>query len=293
MPHIALKLAIIPAVPVSIVWLIFPLALATFIVNTPRVRLGDETPADYGLAYETVAFDNSDGDTLKGWYVPSGNGAAVILLHGAGKNRIRTLEYADIFARHGYGVLLFDRRGYGESEGSPNVFGWTGAGDVDAAVEFLDGRPDVDDGRIGALGLSVGGEIALNAIGENDGIGAVISEGAGIHVWSEYKQMPNKGIGEHIFGVSMFNAYTAIYALSGDEQPPSNLDLIQNVDRPILLISTGSGEEGEWNDLLMDEAGPNVDLWETGGGHIHGLDEKPVEYEQRVTDFLDKAFFEE
>ena len=32
-----------------------------------------------------------------------------------------------MLARHGYGVLLFDRRGEGESEGDPNGFGWQGS----------------------------------------------------------------------------------------------------------------------------------------------------------------------
>ena len=29
-----------------------------------------------------------------------------------------------MLVRHGYGVLLFDRRGEGESNGDPNEFGW-------------------------------------------------------------------------------------------------------------------------------------------------------------------------
>ena len=47
--------------------------------------------------------------------------------------------------QHGYGVLLFDRRGEGESEGDPNGLGWRGTRDVHAAISFLQGRPDVDD----------------------------------------------------------------------------------------------------------------------------------------------------
>ena len=42
-----------------------------------------------------------------------------------------------MLARHGYGVLLFDRRGEGESEGDPNIFGWQGERDIHAAVAFL------------------------------------------------------------------------------------------------------------------------------------------------------------
>ena len=49
-----------------------------------------------------------------------------------------------MLARHGYGVLLFDRRGEGRSEGEPNTFGWGGDEDIKAAIRYLKTRPDVD-----------------------------------------------------------------------------------------------------------------------------------------------------
>ena len=63
--------------------------------------------------------------------------------------------------RHGYGVLLLDRRGEGASEGDYNAFGWSGEPDLRAAIAFLRRQPDVDPARIGGLGLSVGGELLL------------------------------------------------------------------------------------------------------------------------------------
>jgi X-Pro dipeptidyl-peptidase (S15 family) len=64
-----------------------------------------------------------------------------------------------MLVRHGYGVLLFDRRGEGESEGDWNVFGWQGERDLYAAAGFLRSRDDVDPERIGGIGRSVGGEM--------------------------------------------------------------------------------------------------------------------------------------
>ena len=84
-----------------------------------------------------------------------------------------------MLVRHGYGVLLFDRRGEGASEGDPNMWGWGGERDIHAAVDFLQHRPDVDPDRIGGIGFSVGGELMLQAAAENDGLAAVVSEGAG------------------------------------------------------------------------------------------------------------------
>ena len=46
-----------------------------------------------------------------------------------------------MLARHGYGVLIFDRRGEGRSDGDPNPLGWSGAEkDLLAAVDFLKRR---------------------------------------------------------------------------------------------------------------------------------------------------------
>ena len=46
--------------------------------------------------------------------------------------------------------------------------GWGGERDIFAALDFLEDRPDVDPNRIGGLGLSVGGELMLQAAAEDE-----------------------------------------------------------------------------------------------------------------------------
>ena len=91
----------------------------------------------------------------RAWYVPSGNGAALLLLPGSGSNRTSTLGHAAVLAKHGYGVLLLDTRGHGKSDGHAMDFGWYGDIDIEAAVAYLGTRPDVRGGRIGVVGLSM------------------------------------------------------------------------------------------------------------------------------------------
>ena len=139
-------------------------------------------PANHlGVAYEDVKFTTSDGLELEGWYVPSRNGAAVMAIPGRGSSQ----KQARMLARHGYGVLLFDRRGEGKSEGDPNSWGWGASKDIKAAIDFLQRRPDVDSRRIGGIGLSVGGEILLETASETDELAAVVAEGAGARSTSE------------------------------------------------------------------------------------------------------------
>ena len=42
----------------------------------------DESPADYGMDFETLTLTTEDGCKLAAWYVPSKNGAALIAQHG-------------------------------------------------------------------------------------------------------------------------------------------------------------------------------------------------------------------
>jgi hypothetical protein len=93
-----------------------------------------------GTAYENVTLHTSDGLELDGWYVPSRNGAAVIAFPG----RAGSQAHARMLARHGYGVLLFDRRGEGASEGDPNALGWGGDRDIDAAVLITAKHGEID-----------------------------------------------------------------------------------------------------------------------------------------------------
>jgi dienelactone hydrolase len=78
----------------------------------------------------------------------------VALLHGLFSNRAQLLPEAELLARHGHGVLLFDTRAAGESEGELASWGDRERFDVLAALEFLSARSDVDPRRIGMYGFS-------------------------------------------------------------------------------------------------------------------------------------------
>jgi dienelactone hydrolase len=80
-----------------------------------------------------------------------------------------------MLARHGYGVLLYDRRGEGRSQGDPDSWGWDFDKDIRAGLEFLKHRADVDAARIGGIGLSVGGEMLLQTAAETTDLRAVVA----------------------------------------------------------------------------------------------------------------------
>jgi uncharacterized protein len=91
-----------------------PVAFAIVVNHKARAPVH---AANLGRPYVDVSLRTSDGLRLAGWYVPSRNGAAVIAFPG----RKGPVRHARMLVRHGYGVLLLDRRGEGESEGDFNA----------------------------------------------------------------------------------------------------------------------------------------------------------------------------
>jgi pimeloyl-ACP methyl ester carboxylesterase len=174
-------------------------------------------------------------------------------------------------------------RGYGDSDGDPNAFGWGATRDVDAAVAFLRAHGEE---RIGALGLSVGGEQLLEAAAGNVNLRAVVSDGAGER---SVKETADRGWAASLVLPQRAVMTTAIAALSGDTPPVGLGDAIDAISpRPVFLVYAEHGAGGE--DLTpqwFDAAGQPKLTWRVpGAGHTGGLEAQPREYERRVVAFL-------
>ena len=125
----------VPAGLIACLFVLGPIGMGIVASHKWREPVGEPPSA----AYRDVAFEASDGLDIKGWYRPSENGAAVLLVHGGSSDRKGSVAHAEMLARRGYGVLLYDARGRGESDGSENNYGWDWAKDIDGAIAFLKG----------------------------------------------------------------------------------------------------------------------------------------------------------
>jgi fermentation-respiration switch protein FrsA (DUF1100 family) len=230
-----------------------------------------------------------DGLRLEGWFVPSRNGATVIVFPG----RSGPQKQARMLIGHGYGVLLFDRRGEGASEGEPNAFGWVGDRDLYAAAAYLRGRPDVDPERIGAIGLSVGGEMLIHAAAHSDAFRAIVSEGA-----SGQSMRDGLANGDTLDSVLGGGVNTLAVALFTNTLPPPSLKSeIPKIAPTALFLVYGEkgqgGSERKPNKLFYAAAHQPKQSWEVPNGqHIAGITTEPAEYERRVVGFFDGTLLE-
>jgi dienelactone hydrolase len=278
----AQRVLAVPTLALLTFTLLGPLALGMVEVHKWREPIG----AKPGPGYEDVAFRSSDGLKLTGWFHPSANGATILLVHGGNGDRQGPAQHARMLVRHGYGVLLYDARGRGHSEGSPNSYGWDWRHDVAGALRYLEGRPDVDPARIGGLGLSTGADVLVETAPDRPDLKAVVADGAAAETWEDWHRLRGTDLGA-IPGAAMFGA---IRVLSGDAPSPTLEDRVAEIRRPTLLVSTGRAEEYGFNEMYERVGNPHVQHWNLpDAGHTAGIRQARVAYEQRVTAFFDRT----
>jgi hypothetical protein len=267
--------------PLALVFVLGPMGMGIVGTHKWREPVG-EPPSS---AYQDVSFRASDGLKIAGWYRPSRNGAAVVVVHGGSSDRKGSLAHAQMLAARGYGVLVYDARGRGESDGSENNYGWDWAKDIDGALAFLERRADVEPGRIGAVGLSTGAEVLIQVAAEHKGL-PVVADGTAAGSYEDWHRLRGNEIG----AVPGWVMFTTMRVTSGDPPGPPLEDLVAQIESPALLISAGTAEEREFSDLYERAAGPSVEHWNLPDAvHTHAIRSHRSEYEQRVGEFFDRA----
>lgn len=279
------RLVSIPAAYLLIELVVFPVAGGVYAANAPAGHLGKATPASYGLASTDVSFTTPDGVRLAGWYVPSHNGAAVVVVPGSGSTRAATLSQGSVLARHGYGVLFVDHRGHGTSGGTAMDFGWWGERDLSGAVSFLEGRPEVNADRIAILGESMGGEEAIGAIGSDRRVRAVIAEGVTGRTAADTARLGGGLTAEVARVQSWISDHTAGLLSRAPRPAPIRTSLRRAAPRSVLIIS--GHDEIAAGRYFRAGSPHNVQLVEMPDTeHTSGLRTHPRAWERAVIDFL-------
>jgi pimeloyl-ACP methyl ester carboxylesterase len=183
--HVEILLAAMLGITCSLILL----DLIISIIQQAFLRFDDEpgtaqTSADT-FTVETLSIHNMHATLVKSRATPATRAPVVILHHGYGSTYRRMLVYAYPLALNGYAVLLYNTRGHGkivkQHDGTVNEHS---PGDkteileimkaLNLVVEFIASRQDIDAGRIGFMGISLGAIVGLTYGACNPAIKCVI-----------------------------------------------------------------------------------------------------------------------
>ncbi len=151
--------------------------MQNFFFFPDRVSYG--TPEAAGLEYEDVYFQSRDGTRLHGWFIPAQAEekakGTVVHMHGNAQNMSAHWMFAGWLPRQGYNLLVFDYRGYGQSQGVPEEQGVFE--DAVAALAYARAITDEGAASLHVFGQSLGGMLAIAATAANPAcIRSVVAE---------------------------------------------------------------------------------------------------------------------
>jgi fermentation-respiration switch protein FrsA (DUF1100 family) len=235
-------------------------------------------------AASDVALTTPSGIVMRGWHFASRNGAAVVLVHGSDADRTQLLPEARILTTAGYGVLMFDLSGSGESGGQKR------RGDepdlIRLAIDALMTSPDVHPGQIGAYGFSSGAALLSGVVASDERVRAVVLAGCYTDTESHVR---------HDYGRwGWLSGEPALWAARWAGLVPVHpLEVVPSIaPRPLFFIAGDADPIVPYahSKRLYEAAREPKELWIVHGAkHGRYADVAPDEYARRLVAFFDRA----
>jgi pimeloyl-ACP methyl ester carboxylesterase len=234
-----------------------------------------------------VGFRSKTGGLLHGWYVPSRNRAAIVLTHGTSGDRRGALPEAAVLASHGFGVLLYDFPGHGESEGEVH---WDEgeAASVVAALDFLAARADVSPDKLAVGGFSMGGLIAVRVAAHEPRVRALALVGTPPDlselIRGEYRKWGKLAADPALLALTR-------HGMTLDRDRP--IDVVAKVAPRELLIVGGADDQlvpkHVTEAMFAAARAPKELYFVPGASHGNYFEASPREYPARLVAFFSRA----
>jgi dipeptidyl aminopeptidase/acylaminoacyl peptidase len=264
---------------------------------TPRRNETMGSPAELGRPFEAIVLTTQDGLKISGWYIVGTRPQAMVLVHGIDANRQAVLPEAAVLADAGYHLLMIDLRGHGQSEGDEATYGYREAWDVQAAIDYLENVPGIE--QIGALGTSYGGAAVVRAAAIDPRVQTVVVEST----YSSLTRAIDDAFGDRsIFPrwpfAPLFVALAERRVGLKISQVDSARDLATLYPRPVMIIHGADDPIFPLHhaQTMYAAAHGAKELWIVAGlGHGNPAfgPERAAEYKARVLPFLERAFNEQ
>ena len=251
------------------------------ILRPERIVPQGNTLRKFDIPYEEVQLVTADGIRLAAWYTPPRNSAVILLAHGFGDYRPEWVY--EMLARTGYGVLAWDARAHGESEGTLSTIGYLEVLDVQSALGYALTQPGVR--HIGAWGGSMGAVTIIRAAAEYPQIEAIFVD-------SPFASLDDEL--DYLLPYPLLNPLAKILAQleTGVRIQDINplADIARISPRPVFIVQglADTVTPPDSGQRLFDAAGEPKILWaEENVPHLQMFLDNPRRYKRRLIEFFD------
>lgn len=251
-------------------------------LHPPRLVPPGNTLRKHKIEYQPVNLITQDGIRLSAWYTPPKKGAVILLAHGYGDNRPEWVYV--MLAKRGYGVLAWDARAHGESDGEISTIGYLEVLDVKAALEYALAQPGVE--HVGAWGGSMGGATLIRATAQFPEIEALFVDSSFDSLDDEF---------DYLVPYPLINplAKTIAQLETGirlDEVNPL-ADIGRISPRPVYIVHSTADivAPPDAGEKLFNAAHEPRFLWEEEyAAHLAIYLDNPRRYQRRLVDFFNE-----
>ncbi len=225
-----------------------------------------DRPADFGLTCEDVYFPTRDGLTLHAWFLPAQGTprGTVVHFHGNAANVSGHVGLVEWLPRAGYHVLMFDYRGYGQSQGRVTRPGTVLDGH--AALDYALSRADLRGLPVHFYGQSLGGAVAIVVAAERPEVRSVVAEST----FASYRGIAAR----HVRGFVHVDWLARLLARIGISDGYDPVDCVRRLaPRPLLVIGAADDQIcfPELARELYDAAAEPKEYWLVPGADHLGV----------------------
>lgn len=252
----------------------------------PYPRAADYLATQNGATWQPAIVKAADGIRLQAWFFrPSDfNGAAVLLMHGVGADRLGMTGHLQYLLRAGYAALMLDARGHGSSGGDLVTYGLKEAQDTALWARWMEQQSGVD--RIYGLGESMGASVLIESLAYHPDFRAIVAECP----FSTFREVAEYRVGGRLLPVAAWPVVEVASWYSRlrygvDVMQASPIAALRSSTTPVLLIH-GTADVNipplESRELHASNPKSTV-LWEVEGAiHTRAMHAEPQEYRRRV-----------
>ena len=252
------------------------------VLHPPRIVPPGNTLRKYKIPYQSLDLITEDGIRLSAWYTPPRNGVVILLAHGYGDNRPEWVH--ELLAKKGYGVLAWDARAHGESDGEISTVGYLEVLDVKAALDYVLAQPDIK--RIGAWGGSMGAATLILATAQFPQIEALFVDSSFSSLDDEFNFLVPYPVINPL-AKAITHVETGI-----DLNKVSPVDVIGMISpRPVYIVQGGEDTMAppDSGEKLFNAAREPRFLWvDEKAPHLAIYVDNPRRYQRRLLDFFDE-----